>query len=55
MTASPTLEVAIAAADRALFPGFRPFRQAANGVEIAGSSAEAARRCCCCTGIRRAT
>ncbi|MDC6180461.1 alpha/beta hydrolase [Ralstonia solanacearum] len=39
MTASPTPNTAIAAiaaADRALFPGFRPFRQAANGVEIAG-------------------
>lgn len=36
MTASSTLAATIAGADHALFPGFRPFRQAANGVEIAG-------------------
>jgi haloacetate dehalogenase len=36
MTAPLSIDAATAAADRALFPGFRPFRQAVNGVEIAG-------------------
>ena len=36
MTTPLSIDAATAAADAALFPGFRPFRQAVNGVEIAG-------------------
>ncbi|MEE2976888.1 MAG: alpha/beta hydrolase, partial [Pseudomonadota bacterium] len=36
MTTPLSIDAATAAADAALFPGFRPFRQVANGVEIAG-------------------
>ena len=36
MTTPLSIDAATAAADAALFPGFRPFRQMANGVEIAG-------------------